>query len=111
MLRHMLYPVWVQSVEKYADRRPQEMLARVAAGNAAQNFVFCLNKVDQLDAAAAEEVRGDFAARIARTLGLSAPPEVHLISALRPDRYDLPRLRAGLSRQKSDAAVRDAKGL
>src|SRR5215213_8793142 len=49
MLRHMLYPVWVQSVEKYADRQPQEMLARVAAGNAAQNFVFCLNKVDQVE--------------------------------------------------------------
>src|SRR5688572_8127618 len=49
MLRHMLYPVWVQSVEKYADRQPQEMLARVAAGNAASNFVFCLNKVDQVE--------------------------------------------------------------
>src|SRR5205085_3881770 len=49
MLRHMLYPVWVQSVEKYADRQPQEMLARVAAGNATQNFVFCLNKVDQVE--------------------------------------------------------------
>src|SRR5688500_4543932 len=51
MLRHMLYPVWVQSVEKYADRQPQEMLARVAAGNAAQNFVVCLNKVDQVEGA------------------------------------------------------------
>src|SRR5688572_2744472 len=88
MLRHMLYPVWVQSVEKYADRQPQEMLARVAAGNAAQNFVFALNKVDQVegsgfgvqgsgdgrgDAAlppAAAEIRDDFAGRIARTLGL-----------------------------------------
>src|SRR3954471_14544459 len=52
MLRHMLYPVWVQSVEKYADRQPQEMLARVAAGNAASNFVFCLNKVDQVETSA-----------------------------------------------------------
>src|SRR5690349_12929128 len=32
MLRHMLYPVWVQSVEKYADRQPQLLLGRVAAG-------------------------------------------------------------------------------
>src|SRR5207302_1359608 len=48
MLRHMLYPVWVGSIEKYADRQPQQMLAKVAEGNAPRNFVFCLNKVDQL---------------------------------------------------------------
>jgi hypothetical protein len=48
MLRHMLYPIWLQSVEKYADRRPRELLATVAAGNAPQNFIFCLNKADQL---------------------------------------------------------------
>src|SRR3712207_734190 len=114
MLRHMLYPVWVQSVEKYADRQPQEMLARVAAGNAANNFVFCLNKVDQLDGSGsrlqgsggtreqeadgetlsgpAREIREDFAARLARTLSLPSPPDVFMISAIRPDRYDLPRL-------------------
>src|SRR3954465_13424437 len=49
MLRHMLFPVWMQSIEKYADRQPQEMLRRVAQGNAAANFVFCLNKVDQVE--------------------------------------------------------------
>ena len=32
MLRHMLYPVWIVSVEKYADRQPQQMLSKVAAG-------------------------------------------------------------------------------
>ncbi|MDB5293732.1 MAG: hypothetical protein JWL69_4973 [Phycisphaerales bacterium] len=48
MLRHMLYPVWVGSVEKYADQQPQQILARVAEGNTPGNFVFCLNKVDQL---------------------------------------------------------------
>ena len=163
MLRHMLYPVWVQSVEKYADRQPQEMLARVASGNAAQNFVFCLNKVDQVEAAegaaalppepvgegrgegafgrgaaadrnsslhvpspppspggtdgggrlppAAVEIREDFAARIARTVGLDASPDVFLISAVNPERYDLPRLRALLSRQKSDEVVRQSKQL
>lgn len=129
MLRHMLYPVWVQSVEKYADRQPQEMLARVAAGNAAQNFVFCLNKVDQVEdseggdqgsdvkkhgdalPAAAGEIRDDFARRIARTVLLSSPPEIFLISAIRPEDYDLPRLRAMLSRQKPDDAVRRSKDL
>jgi len=50
MLRHMLFPIWMQSVEKYADRSP-ELLMKVAAGNAPANFVFCLNKVDQLDGA------------------------------------------------------------
>lgn len=126
MLRHMLYPVWVQSVEKYADRQPQEMLARVAAGNAAQNFVFCLNKVDQVEGSgvrvqgsggqgavpsAAVEIRGDFAARIARTLSLSSPPDVFLISAINPQRYDLPRLRELVSKQKSQHAVRRSKEL
>ena len=33
MLRHMLYPVWVQSVEKYADRQP---LGRQLLGLATQ---------------------------------------------------------------------------
>src|SRR5690606_26782074 len=41
-------PVWMQSVEKYADRQVQELLRQVAAGNDPGNFVFVLNKVDQL---------------------------------------------------------------
>src|SRR5690606_28773918 len=49
MLRHMLYPVWVQSVEKYADRQVQELLRKVAEGNDPGNFVFVLNKVDQVE--------------------------------------------------------------
>src|SRR5258708_10988406 len=48
MLRHMLFPIWIQSVEKSADRPPQELLMKAAAGNAPANFVFCLNKADQL---------------------------------------------------------------
>ena len=40
MLRHMLYPIWVQSVEKYADLQPQKLLARVAEGNDPANFLF-----------------------------------------------------------------------
>jgi len=55
MLRHMLYPVWVSSVEKYADLQPQQMLAKVAEGNTPANFVFCLTKADQL-AGAAEQL-------------------------------------------------------
>ncbi len=141
MLRHMLFPVWVQSIEKYADLQPQQMLARVAAGNAVQNFIFCLNKVDQLgdDAppgparpgaasasgasaattpatisrttTAARELRDDFAARLARTLALPAPPEVFLISARHPERYDLPRLRDRVAHEKTEAAVVQSKEL
>lgn len=48
VLRHLLFPVWVGSVEKYADQQPMRLLAQVAAGNAPENFVFCLNKGDQL---------------------------------------------------------------
>ena len=28
MLRQMLYPIWIQSIEKYADQQPQKLLAR-----------------------------------------------------------------------------------
>jgi len=109
MLRHMLFPIWVQSVEKYADRRPQELLTLVAAGNAPHNFLFCLNKADQVMARdgepAAREIQRDYAARIARALGLDDAPRVWLISALNPDRYDLPELRKVLSQQKSEESV------
>jgi hypothetical protein len=122
MLRHMLYPVWVQSVEKYADMQPQQMLEKVAAGNDARNFVFCMNKLDQMlpkpKAGAlpalpkeAEELRTDFARRIARATSLEAPPPVFLISARHPERYDLPRLCRLLCRQKRAEEVRKAKEL
>lgn len=126
MLRHMLFPIWVQSVEKYADRQPQELLAKVAAGNAPQNFIFCLNKVDQLPgqpqaqaagaapgpslkSAPIAELQQDYAVRLQRVLELSQPPRVWAISALHPDRYDLPSLRQVLSQQKSEDAVRDSR--
>ena len=48
VLRHLLYPIFIQSIEKYADERPQRLLAQVAEGNDPANFLFCLNKVDQL---------------------------------------------------------------
>jgi hypothetical protein len=114
MLRHMLYPVWVGSMEKYADRQPQQMLAEVAAGNASENFVFCLNKMDQLDKAggsdrALAELREDYAGRIARTLKLAAPPAVFLVSALQPQRFDLPALREQLGRSKTTQTVRTSQ--
>lgn len=154
MLRHMLFPVWVQSIEKYADRQPQEMLRRVALGNAASNFVFCLNKVDQVEGSEApgsgaggtsaadtassasisnpptsqaapsspnsklqtlnspaREIAADFARRIERTLGLGTPPRVFMISATHPQRYDLPKLRELLTRQRSDESVRNSQQL
>ena len=49
VLRHLLFPVWVGSVEKYADQQPMRLLAQVAAGKVPENFVFCLNKGDQLE--------------------------------------------------------------
>ncbi len=119
MLRHMLFPIWVQSIEKYADRQPQELLAKVAAGNAPGNFVFCLNKVDQLDKPLAgsslpdsnpiRELQTDYAARIQKVLSLDHPPRVWAISALHADRYELPPLRDLLAQQKSEEAVRDSK--
>jgi hypothetical protein len=163
MLRHLLYPVWVASIEKYADQQPQQMLARVAEGNTPGNFIFCLNKVDQLngvlarggrtpphedeeelvvtgavktaatpwdleaeDAAPApalatsrlaaessplQDLRADYADRVARTLKLAEKPHVYLISAKDPTRFELPALREFLSRQKTAELVRESKQL
>ena len=110
MLRHMLYPVWVQSVEKYADRQIQELLRQVAAGNDPANFVFCLNKVDQVargpsDDTAVSELREDFARRIANALRLDQPPRVYAVSAIDPGAHDLPDLRSTLSRHKPGEVV------
>jgi hypothetical protein len=133
MLRHMLFPVWIVSVEKYADRQPQQMLLKVAAGNAPNNFVFCLNKIDQLtgfrvqgserksptgdgnpwepDPDAAAELRDDFAGRLQRTLTLSEPPRVYMISATHPEAFDLPELRETLIRERSTQDVRQSQQL
>ena len=115
MLRHILFPVWIQSVEKYADLAPQQLLAKVAAGNDPANFVFVLNKIDQLVAreggGALGELSADFAQRIARTLGMSNAPRVHAISATHADAGDLPGLRQLLARQKSGDVVRHSQEL
>ena len=115
MLRHMLYPVWVQSVEKYADARPQELLRQVAAGNDPANFVFVLNKCDQLidreGLEAAGELAIDYAARLGRVLRLPRDPEVLLVSARRPEQYDLPQLRKMLGVQRSAKQVQQSKAL
>ncbi len=114
MLKHILFPLWVQSIEKYADRQPQQLLATVAGGNSAGNFLFCLNKADQLQrhsgADAIEELRLDFAGRIARTLSIPAP-KVWMISATEPGGFDLPALRTLLSQEKSDGDVKQSQAL
>jgi len=116
MLRHMLFPVWVQSVEKYADRQPQDLLLRVAAGNAPENFVFCLNKVDQVIASrqapmpnAVKDLQDDYAARLQRVLQLASPPRVWAIAAVYPDQFELPIFRGLLAQQKSEDVVRTSR--
>jgi len=113
MLRHMLFPIWIQSIEKYADVQPQKLLARVAAGNDPANFLFCLNKVDQLpdDSTQAAQLREDYAGRMARVLSLEAPPRVFLLSATNPAKFDLPELSDLLSRQKSEETVAESRQL
>ena len=115
MLRHMLFPVWIQSVEKYADRQPQQLLSAVAAGNDPANFIFVLNKADQVVDQAGDltalELRHDFSQRLAKTLSISPPPTVHMISAIHPERYDLPTLRELLAQQKSTQIVRESLDL
>ncbi|MGD1276363.1 MAG: GTPase domain-containing protein [Tepidisphaeraceae bacterium] len=113
MLRHMLFPVWMQSVEKYADARPQQLLAKVASGNDPKNFLFCLNKVDQLPAggAVAPELQEDYARRVASVLSLSTPPRVFMVSAIRPADFDLPELARQLRREKSPQTVAESRQL
>jgi hypothetical protein len=113
ILRHVLFPIWMQSVEKYADKQPQELLATVALGNAPQNFIFSLNKVDQLtgpaaDSAAADsaarELSEDYSKRVSSLLKIK-PPQIWLLSAIHPDRHDLPALRKLLSEERSEKSV------
>jgi hypothetical protein len=105
MLRHMLFPIWIQSVEKYADQQPQKLLATVAQGNDPANFLFVLNKSDQMRPDQSEEIRRDYAQRIARVLKLPAVPQVYLISAIQPAQYELPALGQRLSRQRTQQDV------
>jgi GTPase Era involved in 16S rRNA processing len=109
MLRRMLFPLWIQSVEKYADAAPQQLLAQVAEGNDPGNFIFCINKADQLREDELSELRDDYAERLARTLRLPEPPEVCVISAAHPDRFDLPALRQRLTQQRSAQSVAESK--
>jgi GTPase Era involved in 16S rRNA processing len=108
ILRHVLFPIWMQSVEKYADKQPQELLATVALGNAPQNFIFALNKVDQLHGregeAAARELAADYSRRVSSVLKIQ-PPQIWMISAINNDQYDLPALRKLLSQERSERAV------
>jgi len=108
-LRHTLYPIFVQSIEKYADQRPQLLLKQVALGNDPSNFVFCLNKIDQLISrdglASARVVAADYAARLQKLLALDSLPKVQLISAQAPDQFDLPTLRTSISKARDAKAV------
>ncbi len=110
MLRQMLFPLWITSVEKYADRQPQDMLRAVAEGNSPENFLFCLNKTDQLQPEQGRELQADFAGRIARLLSIEAP-KVWLVSAHQPDAFDLPALRQRLSRQKTGQVIDTSRRL
>jgi GTPase Era involved in 16S rRNA processing len=105
MLRRMLYPIWVQSIEKYADLQPQKMLKEVAEGNSPENFLFCLSKADQLKDDDGQQLRDDFGQRITRVLSLAVSPRVYLISAREPGRYDLPALQKQLSKERSERDV------
>jgi len=109
MLRHMLFPIWLQSIEKYADQQPQRLLARVAEGNDPGNFLFAINKIDLLIAregqSAVRELCDDYANRIARSLSLAASPKIYALSAANPSKYDLPQLRAALGQERSKQDV------
>jgi hypothetical protein len=101
LLRHMLFPIWIQSVEKYADQQPQKLLAEVAQGNDPSNFVFVLNKCDQLPLHEAKSLKVDYSERIARLLKLPRRPNLFMVSAIQPDQFELPALKQILAQEKS----------
>jgi hypothetical protein len=115
VLRHMLFPVWVQSIEKYADQQPLKLLQQVAAGNAPENFLFVLTKTDQLAArhgdAAVEELRADYAQRVMRACALAAPPRVMAVANNNPERFDLPALAALVLGRRSSESVAASRQL
>jgi hypothetical protein len=115
VLRHLLYPIFVQSIEKYADERPQRLLAQVAEGNDPSNFLFCLNKIDQLVAREGEEaattLAADYGRRIRDLLSMDRQPRVFCISARNSDRFDLPMLRETLTRDRTQSDVRRSREL
>lgn len=111
MLRHILFPLWLQSVEKYADQRPAQLLAAVAQGNDASNFTFCLSKADQVAEPAAREIATDYAQRLMKRLSLASPPRVLLISSTQPEQFDLGQLREMLQTQRSEKSVQQSTAL
>lgn len=114
MLTHMLYPVWMQSVEKYADQGAQDLLKEVAQGNSPENFVFVLNKVDQIGQTdnELELLRADYARRLRRALDLSSPPNVFAISTGAVQSRDFLALQSALlsprSRERVEHSIEQA---
>lgn len=96
LLRHMLYPVWVQSIEKYADREPIHLLATVARSNTPENFLFVLTKSDQVanrhGKQAVDELKSDFADRVARACQIVDRPVVYAVTNTDPQAFDFPEL-------------------
>ena len=88
------------------------MLSRVAEGNDPRNFVFVLNKADQLrgDKAAITEIRDDYAVRVGAATGME-PPRVWVVSAREPAAYDLPELQRAVTRKRSRDEVVQASQL
>lgn len=114
LLRHMLFPVWVQSIEKYADAQPLQMLAKVAAGNSAENFLFVITKADQLakrhgvDAVA--ELTQDYGRRVARVCALDQPPRVFAVNSL-DGSFDVEALRSTVLAERSTTSLVHARRL
>jgi hypothetical protein len=114
LLRHMLFPIWVQSVEKYADAQPLQLLSKVSAGNSAENFLFVLTKADLLAArhgvSAIDELKADYAERVGRACQLPEAPRVFAVDTLH-GRFDLDALRETALAVRSEKAVATARHL
>lgn len=115
MLRFMLYPIWVQSIEKYADQQPMQLLKQVSEGNDPANFLFVLSKVDQLarrhGESSVRELTDDYAARLQRACALTRRPEVYGTSVIEPAKFDLESLRDKVLATRSREMVQQSMSL
>ena len=117
LLRHMLFPVWVQSIEKYADHQPMQLLQKVSAGNSPKNFLFVLTKADVLarrhGEPAVDELKADYAARLQAACGLEELPTVFAVNG-KPGAsatFDLQSFQENVLVARSEKSVADARKL
>lgn len=112
--KHFEYFIWITTPRKYGDFELMEQLAGIAQSHS--NYLFVLNKTDQLHPQVAlETIREeliDFVSSECRARDLSQPEpsQFFIISALNPQDFEFQAFRDRLIRSHSMAEIKSAKG-